>query len=72
MSDPARLLPVLTIQEHQVNDLFESMFPRSMSRSFHIGNAAGRHAGRAAADRAVLQTGRAVDSEHPEGREPAG
>jgi hypothetical protein len=36
------------------------MFPESVSRSFSVGNAAGWHAGRAAADLAVLETGRAV------------
>ncbi len=60
--DPARLLPVLAAREQVVGELFESMFPESVSRSFSVGNAAGWHAGRAAADLAVLETGRAVTS----------
>lgn len=58
--DPARLLPVLVARERVVDDLFESMFPESVSRSFSVGNAAGWHAGRAAADLAVLDTRRSV------------
>ncbi|MGH3889234.1 MAG: DUF2786 domain-containing protein [Pseudonocardiaceae bacterium] len=58
--DPARLLPVLAARERVVDELFESMFPESVSRSFSVGNAAGWHAGRAAADLAVLETGRSV------------
>ncbi|MGH3794823.1 MAG: DUF2786 domain-containing protein [Pseudonocardiaceae bacterium] len=62
VSDPARLLPVLAARERVVDELLESMFPGSVSRSFSVGNAAGWHAGRAAADLAVLETSRAVDS----------
>ncbi|MGH3546241.1 MAG: DUF2786 domain-containing protein, partial [Mycobacteriales bacterium] len=62
VSDPARLLPVLAARERVVDDLFRSMFPESVSRMVNIGNAAGWHAGRAAADLAVLETGRAVTS----------
>jgi hypothetical protein len=62
VADPARLLPVLAAREHVVDELFESMFPRSVSRSYSVGNAAGWHAGRAAADLAVLDTRRAVRS----------
>ncbi|MGH3943829.1 MAG: DUF2786 domain-containing protein [Pseudonocardiaceae bacterium] len=60
--DPARLLPVLAARERVVDELFESMFPESVSRSFSVGNAAGWHAGRAAADLAVLDTRRSVAS----------
>jgi hypothetical protein len=60
--DPARLLPVLAARERVVDELFDSMFPESVSRSFSVGNAAGWHAGRAAADLAVLDTRRGVAS----------
>ncbi|MGH3938555.1 MAG: DUF2786 domain-containing protein [Pseudonocardiaceae bacterium] len=60
VSDQARLLPVLAARERVVNDLFESMYPESVSRSFSVGNAAGWYAGRAAADLAVLDPGPAV------------
>ncbi|MGH3898287.1 MAG: DUF2786 domain-containing protein [Pseudonocardiaceae bacterium] len=60
VSDPARLLPVLAAREQVVDELFESMFPESVSRSFSVGNAAGWRAGRAAADLAVLDTRRSV------------
>ncbi|MGH3785768.1 MAG: DUF2786 domain-containing protein [Pseudonocardiaceae bacterium] len=60
VADPARLLPVLAAREQVVDQLFESMFPGTVSRSYGIGNAAGWHAGRAAADLAVLDTRRAV------------
>jgi Protein of unknown function (DUF2786) len=62
VADPARLLPVLAARERVVDELFRSMFPESVSRSVNIGNAAGWHAGRAAADLAILETGRAVTS----------
>ncbi|MGH3782362.1 MAG: DUF2786 domain-containing protein [Pseudonocardiaceae bacterium] len=64
VADPARLLPVLAAREQVVDELFESMFPQSVSRSYSVGNAAGWHAGRAAADLAVLDTRRAVASGH--------
>lgn len=60
--DPGRLLPVLAAREQVVDELFESMFPESVSRAFSVGNAAGWHAGRAAADLAVLDTRRSVAS----------
>ncbi|MGH3932851.1 MAG: DUF2786 domain-containing protein [Pseudonocardiaceae bacterium] len=60
VSDQARLLPVLAARERMVDDLFESLYPESVSRSFSVGNAAGWYAGRAAADLAVLDTGPAV------------
>ncbi len=59
-ADPARLLPVLAARERVVDELFESMFPQSVARSYSVGNAAGWHAGRAAADLAVLDTPRAL------------
>lgn len=62
VADAARLLPVLAAREQVVDELFESMFPQSVSRSYSVGNAAGWHAGRAAADLAVLDTRRAVAS----------
>ncbi|MGH3852463.1 MAG: DUF2786 domain-containing protein [Pseudonocardiaceae bacterium] len=62
VADSARLLPVLAARERVVEELFESMFPRSVSRSYSVGNAAGWHAGRAAADLATLDTRRAVRS----------
>jgi hypothetical protein len=62
VADAAQLLPVLAARERMVDELFESMFPQSVSRSFSVGNAAGWHAGRAAADLAVLDTRRAVVS----------
>jgi hypothetical protein len=62
VADPARLLPVLAARERVVDELFESMFPQSVARSFSVGNAAGWHAGRVAADLAVLDTRRAVAS----------
>jgi Protein of unknown function (DUF2786) len=60
VGDQAQLLPVLAAREQAVDELFEEMFPQSVSRSFSVGNAAGWHAGRAAADLAVLDTRRAV------------
>jgi hypothetical protein len=62
VADAAQLLPVLAARERVVDELFESMFPQSVSRSFSVGNAAGWHAGRVAADLAVLDTRRAVAS----------
>ncbi|MCA1695524.1 MAG: DUF2786 domain-containing protein, partial [Actinobacteria bacterium] len=62
VTDSARLLPVLAARERVVEELFESMFPQSVSRSYSVGNAAGWYAGRAAADLAVLDTRRAVAS----------
>jgi hypothetical protein len=52
----------LAARERVVDELFESMFPQSVSRSFSVGSAAGWHAGRAAADLAILDTRRAVVS----------
>ena len=60
VADAARLLPVLAARERVVDELLESMFPQSVSRSYSVGNAAGWHAGRAAADLATLDARRAV------------
>ena len=60
VADPARLLPVLAARERVVDELFESMFSQSVSRTYNVGNAAGWHAGRAAADLATLDTRRSV------------
>jgi hypothetical protein len=62
VAEAAQLLPVLAARERVVDELFESMFPQSVSRSFSVGNAAGWHAGLAAADLAILDTRRAVAS----------
>jgi Protein of unknown function (DUF2786) len=62
VTDQSRLLPVLAARERVVDELVEEMFPQSVSRSYSVGNAAGWHAGRAAADLAVLDTHRAVAS----------
>ena len=62
VAESAQLLPVLAARERIVDELFESMFPQSVSRSFSVGNAAGWHDGRAAADLAILDTRRAVAS----------
>jgi hypothetical protein len=64
VGDPARLLPVLAARERVVDELFESLFPATVSRSFSVGHAAGWHAGRAAADLAVLDSRRAVVPAH--------
>jgi Protein of unknown function (DUF2786) len=62
VAEAAELLPVLAARERVVDELFESMFPQSVSRSFSVGNTAGWHAGLAAADLAILDTRRAVAS----------
>jgi hypothetical protein len=64
VGDPVRLLPVLAARERVVDELFEFLFPATGARSFRAGNAAGWHAGRAAADLAVLDTRRAVVPAH--------
>ncbi|MGH4024613.1 MAG: DUF2786 domain-containing protein [Pseudonocardiaceae bacterium] len=60
--DPGRLLPVLAARKRAVDDMLDSMFPAQTSRSFSVGNAAGWQAGRAAAELAMLQTHRPVES----------
>lgn len=64
VADPARLLPTLTAREQVVDELFESLFPNTVSRSFSVGNAAGWHAGHAAANLAILDNRRAVAPAH--------
>jgi hypothetical protein len=49
-----RLLPVLAAREQQVEALFGELFPRTVSRSVSVSNAAGWAAGRVAADLATL------------------
>lgn len=55
-----RLLPVLAAREQAVDRLFDEMFPDLVQRSVSVSNAEGYHAGRAAADLAVLDTHRSV------------
>lgn len=55
-----RLLPVLAAREQAVDRLFDEMFPDLVHRSVSVSNAEGYHAGRAAADLAVLDTHRSV------------
>jgi Protein of unknown function (DUF2786) len=49
-----RLLPVLVDRQKAVDELFEAMFPATVTKSYSASNAAGWGAGRAAADRADL------------------
>ncbi|MFE6858304.1 DUF2786 domain-containing protein [Nocardia sp. NPDC057668] len=58
---PERLLPVLASHEIAVNAAFEALFPRSRSRGIAIRSAEGWDAGRAAADRARLDSRRPID-----------
>lgn len=58
VADQDRLLPVLAARQRVVDELFEVMFPGTVARSFSVSNAEGWHAGRAAADVAVLETRR--------------
>ncbi|MGQ0775049.1 MAG: DUF2786 domain-containing protein [Pseudonocardiales bacterium] len=62
VSDQARLLPVLAARERVVDELTAALYPDLVSRSYSVGNAAGWHAGRVAADFAVLDAGPAVTS----------
>jgi hypothetical protein len=61
--DSARLLPVLASQLHKVNAEFEVRFPDIVGKRVSASNADGWGAGKAAADRAQLETRRAVDQE---------
>jgi hypothetical protein len=58
--DSARLLPVLASQQKKVDAAFETMFPATVGKRVSVSNAAGWGAGKAAADRALLETRRAV------------
>ncbi|MQA14511.1 MAG: DUF2786 domain-containing protein [Pseudonocardiaceae bacterium] len=62
VAEPDRLLPVLAARERVVDELFESMFPRTVQRSFSVSNVEGWHAGRAAADLALLDTHHRLDA----------
>lgn len=55
-----RLLPVLAAKEHAVQQLLDQHYPKLATRRVSISNAAGWHAGRAAADLAVLDARRAL------------
>lgn len=55
-----RLLPVLAAKEHAVQQLLDRHYPKLATRRVSISNAAGWHAGRAAADLAVLDARRAL------------
>jgi Protein of unknown function (DUF2786) len=52
--DDARLLPVLADRERAVTQLFDSMFPKTVAKSFSVGSLAGWRDGKAAADLADL------------------
>jgi hypothetical protein len=61
-SASSRLLPVLAARERAVDELCEQMFPRLVSKTTSVSNAAGYHAGRVAADLAVLDVGRPLEA----------
>lgn len=52
------LVPVLADRARAIDERFDDLFTQTVSRSFSVGNAEGWGAGRAAADRAELGTGR--------------
>lgn len=56
------LLPVLAARERVVEELFDSMFPALVHRSCSVSNAEGWHAGRAAADLAILDAHRSLSA----------
>ena len=58
--DNKALLPVLAARERVVDTLFDQMFPDLVHRRMSVSNAEGYHAGRAAADLAVLDTHRSI------------
>ncbi|MCA1676944.1 MAG: hypothetical protein LC799_33795, partial [Actinobacteria bacterium] len=58
--DNKALLPVLAARERVVDTLFDQMFPDLVHRHMSVSNAEGYHAGRAAADLAVLDTHRSI------------
>lgn len=61
VSEPdERLLPVLVDRRKAVDELFETMYPATRTKSYSANNAAGWGAGRAAADRADLGLDRSV------------
>jgi hypothetical protein len=61
-SASSRLLPVLAARERAVDDLCDELFPKLVTRRTSVSNAAGYHAGRAAADLAVLDAGRPLEA----------
>jgi hypothetical protein len=58
----SRLLPVLAARERAVDDLCDELFPKLVTRRTSVSNAAGYHAGRAAADLAVLDAGSPLEA----------
>lgn len=52
------LVPVFADRARAIDERFDELFTHTVSRSFSVGNAEGWGAGRAAADRAELGTGR--------------
>lgn len=62
--DDDRLLPVLADRRHVVDELFDTMFAATVTKSISVSNGAGWHAGRAAADRANLSVERRTLSNH--------
>jgi hypothetical protein len=60
--EDSRLLPVLAARQRAVDELFDEMFPHLVRKSVSVSNARGYHAGRAAADLAVLDTRHSVSA----------
>jgi len=61
--ESAKLLPVLASQMRKVNAEFEDRYPSVVGKRVAVSNEEGWGAGKAAADRAQLDTRRAVDKE---------
>jgi uncharacterized protein DUF2786 len=59
--DSSRLLPVLVSRQQKVDAEFEVRYPQAVGKHVSVSNAAGWGAGTAAADRAQLETRRAVN-----------
>ncbi len=60
VDDPERLLPVLAARRRVIDEAVEELFGRTVEKAFAVTNAAGWHAGRTAADLALLDVGRSV------------
>lgn len=60
-AEPERLLPVLASHQIAVDTAFDTLFPQARNRSVAIRSAEGWDAGRAAADRARLDSRRSLD-----------
>lgn len=60
-AEPDRLLPVLASHQLAVDAAFDTLFPQARNRGISIRSAAGWDAGRAAANRARLDTRRSLD-----------